>query len=564
MPTSTNVIAITDGQPKKLNAKLARKHKFLDKQYSEHKAIHKEISQFIAVGRGRFVDQGYHPYRDVKKGYKLIDPTPAQALTVLGAGLHGGLSSPARPWIQLGLEDTDMNNYGPFRNWMDDAEKRLFAIFKKSNLYNMIHGVYEELGAFGIGCVLIDDHPKNVVQFHQFTIGDFRVAVNPDGTCHTMTREIKMHAFQVVEMFGAENCTDKLLKLHNTNEFEWVDIIHIIEQNPDRDINKIDYTNMPIRSIYFEKGEDDKQLSYKGYQEMPLATPRWTALTNEAWGWGPGLLGLGLSKAAQKMEKTSLKLTDLASEPPMGVPPSLKDRMLDLTPGAKNPIGLSEEKGLFPLIKVDLNNLSALDQKIDRYDEKIRQLFYNDLFLMIINDRTGQKTATEILERHEEKLLMIGPAIERQLHELLDIIVKLTLSKSLAIGAIPPPPPELSEAEYKIEYISLLAQAQKLVMSQSMHAYLGVAERVAQLDLFTVAKTDWNEYLNQFGDMVGLPAKIMNDNEEVEEMKAQAQEQKAKEQQMIEQQAQVENIKGLGQASTESGTALADLKDSVT
>jgi len=564
MPTATNVIAMTDGQPSSLNAQLMRKHKFLDRQYREHKAIHQDISKFIAVGRGRFVDQGYTPYRDVKKGYKLIDPTPAQALTVLGAGLHGGLSSPARPWVQLGLEDSDMNKYGPFRDWMDDTEKRLASIFKKSNLYNMIHGVYEELGAFGIGCVLIDDHPQNLVQFHQFTIGDYRVAVSADGMCHTMTREIKMAAFQVVELFGAKNCTYKLLNLYRRNEFEWVTIIHVIEKNPDRDINKIDYTNMPIRSVYFEKGEDNKQLSYKGYQDMPLATPRWSALTNEAWGWGPGLLGLGLSKATQKMEKTSLKLVDLASEPPMGVPPSLKDRMLDLTPGAKNPIGLNEEKGLFPLVNVDLNGLDALDRKIDNYDGKMRSLFYNDLFMMIINDRMGKATATEILERHEEKLLMIGPAIERQLHELLDIIVNVTLNKALRYEVIPPPPPELSEAEYKIEYISLLAQAQKLVMSQSMHAYLGMAERVAQLDPFTIHKTDWNEYLDQFGDMVGLPAKIMNDTEEVEEMKAQAQEQQAKEQQMMEQQATVQNVKDLGQASTESGTALAELKDSVT
>jgi len=563
MATSTNVLAITDGQPSKLNAQLQKKHKFLDKQYSEHKAIHQEISQFIAVGRGRFVDQGYHPYRDIKKGYKLIDPTPAQALVILGAGLHGGLSSPARPWIQLGLEDQDMNKYGPYRNWMDSAERSLSSIFKKSNLYNMIHGVYEELGAFGIGCVLIDDHPKNVVQFHQFTIGDYRVAVNPDGTCHTMTREFKMMAFQVVELFGKENCSHKLLTLYNRNEFEWVNIIHVIEKNPARDFNKIDYTNMPYRSVYFEKGEDSKQLSYRGYLKMPIATPRWSALTNEAWGWGPGLLGLGLSKAVQKMEKSSVKMTDLANEPPMGVPPSLKDRMLNLTPGAKNPIGINEEKGLFPLIKVDFNGLTAMDGKIDKYDSKIRQLFYNDLFLMIINDKTGQKTATEILERHEEKLLMVGPAIERQMHELLDVIVDITLSKGLRSGAIPPPPPELSEAEYKIEYISLLAQAQKLVMSQSMHAYLGMAERVAQIDQFSVLKTNWNEYLDQFGDMVGLPAKVMNDNEVVEEAKQQAQEQQAKEQQMIEQQATVESVKSLGQASTESGTALAELKDSV-
>ena len=173
-------------------------------------------------------------------------------------------------------------------------------------------------------------------------------------------------------------------------------------------------------------------------------------------------------------------------------------------------------------------------------------------------------TATEVLERHEEKLLMLGPAIERQLHEMLDPIVKRTFNICLRRGVIPPPPPELSEAEYKIEYISLLAQAQKLTMSQSMHAYLAMAERVAQLDPFTVYKTNWNEYLDQFGDMVGLPAKVMNDTEDVENMKAEAQQQQEQEQQMIQQQAAVQNIKDLGQASTETGTVLSELKDSVT
>ena len=564
MPTSTNVIAITDGQPTKLNAILTRKHKHLDKQYNEHKAIHQEISQYIAVGRGRFVDQGYTPYRDVKKGYKLIDPAPARALSILGAGMHGGLSSPARPWVQLGLMDTEMTKFAPYRNWLDEAEKVLMAVFKASNLYTVLHGIYEELGAFGIGCLFVDEHPENVVQFSQFTIGDYRVAVSPDGMCHTMTREAKMHAFQVIEMFGEENCTHKTLKLARTNEFEFVNVMHVVEFNPDRDQDKIDYTNMPFRSVYFEKGEDDKQLSFKGYQEMPVVAPRWSALSNESWGWGPGLWGLGLSKATQKMEKTSLKLTDLASEPPMGVPPSLKDRMLDLTPGAKNPIGINEEKQLFPLIKVDLQGLNALDAKVERYEQKMQQLFYNDLFLLIIGAPAGRMTATEVLERHEEKMLMLGPTIERQLHELLDPIVKRTFNICLRRGVIPPPPPELSEAEYKIEYISLLAQAQKLTMSQSMHAYLGMAERVAQLDPFTIHKTDWNEYLDQFGDMVGLPAKVMNDTEEVEKMKAQAQEQQAKEQQMMEQQAAVQNVKDLGQASTESGTVLSELKDSVT
>jgi hypothetical protein len=445
---------------------------------------------------------------------------------------------------------------------MDFAEKVLYAVFKVSNFYQLIHSVYEEIAGFGSGCLYLQEDQKNVVDFQYLTAGDYRFVVSSDGLTHTLVRHIKPHAFQVIENFGAENCSLSANNLYKNNPFEFIDVYHIIEPNPDKKEGKIDNKSMPYRSIYIEKNENIKTLRHTGYWEMPIMTPRWAALSHESYGWGPGLLSLGLAKAIQKMEKNSLQMTDKAMDPPLGLPPSLKDQEVDLSPGGLNTLGSVEEK-IQRMVEIDLNGLDFMNRKIERYELKIQQLFYNDLFLLIINQPIAKMTATEVLERKEEKMLMLGPTIERLLHELLDPIIEKTLNICLRRGLIPPPPMEMIQTPYRIDYISVLAQAQKLVMAQSMNSYLAMASAIAELDPLTIYKTNWDTFLDEYGDMVGFPAKIIRDANEVNQMRQAAIEQQQKEQEMLESQATTEDIKNLGSAKSDAGTALADLKEAV-
>jgi len=539
--------------------------KLLDDEYKrDQQPIHKEISNFIAVGRGRYIDDGRATYQKPIGVEKMANPAPARALSIMGAGLHGGLSSPSRPWFQLQLQDPGLQNFRLFRVYMDEVEKSLYSILKNSNFYKVIHAIYEETGAFGQGCMIIEEDDKSGVRYSYLTNGDFRFTVHPGGLTHTMAREIKMQRFQIVETFGLENCSQNLKDGFTKNPYQWDSIYHIIEPNYDKDPNKIDNRNMPIRSVYCEKNSGDDQevyLSYGGYQEMPCITPRWNSLSNEAYGWGPGLLALGISKGLQVYEINSLDLTDKANNPPMGIPPSMLNEALDLSAGAKNVDTSRDGKGIRPLYEVNLASLDRLENKIKTMEYKIQQLFFNDLFLLIASQDANRMTATEVLERHEEKLLMLGPTIENQLHEGLDPIIERTLNIGLRKGLIPPPPPELAEqqANYKIEYISMLAQAQKLVMSQGMNSYLAINERVFALDPMATYNTDWDEFISQYGDMNGVPSKILRDRRQVQQMRdaaAQQAQQQAEQAQMAQ---GASTMKDLGQTSTEEGTAAGDL-----
>lgn len=81
----------------------------------------------------------------------ILNNTGVLSMRDLAAGMHGGMTSPARPWFRLSLQDEEMANHKPVRAWLDDCQDRMRTIFHRSNFYNVIHSHYNELGTFGTG-----------------------------------------------------------------------------------------------------------------------------------------------------------------------------------------------------------------------------------------------------------------------------------------------------------------------------------------------------------------------------------------------------------------------------
>jgi head-to-tail connecting protein len=161
--------------------------------------------------------------------------------------------------------------------------------------------------------------------------------------------------------------------------------------------------------------------------------------------------------------------------------------------------------------------LSGLLTDIQDVRQRIYQAFYADLFLMLANQPpTGRQiTAREIAERHEEKLLMLGPVLERLHDELLSPLVDITFSKQIAAGILPPPPPELQDMELKVEFVSTLAQAQKAVGLGSLDRLLGTVGLIAtgKGDPSPWDKLDTDQIIDKYADMLGAdPSVIVSDD----------------------------------------------------
>ena len=546
------------------NARYFRNWQSMDNQYDPWKALYKELADYVAPGRGRFIDQEGQANQKTKASSKLINPVAADALHMMGAGLHGGLSSPARPWFQLGFHAPDLDKFSAGRAWLDDCEKRLYAVLRRSNFYSVVHNVYEEVGGFGTGCLFVDSHPEYIVNFSYLTAGDYRFAVDERARTHCLYRKIRMQIHQMAKLFGKEKLSDTCKNLLSTNPYEWRTVLHCIEPREDY-VNGSEFASqMPWRSIYLEWQNNKDVLLESGYMEMPMVTPRWQALTHEAYGWGPGPEALGISKMIQRMELNAQLAEDKFLDPPMGVPSGFKDRMLDLSPGAKNVYDKGKEgsKAFERLIDIDPNSIRLYEERIGKLETKVRRLMFNDLFLMIANADQSM-TATEVNARQEEKMIMLGPAINRLLYEMLDPVIERVFALCGRAGLLKPPPPDVAESEYKVEYISILAQAQKLVNAQSIQAYVQMAGAAAQLNPSSVDKTDMDKLMEVYGDIINLPSGIVREDDQVDQIRQVKADEAARQQALMDAQNQAGVVKTLGDAQSGEDTALGQLEQSM-
>ena len=474
-----------------------------------------EITTYLLPRNGRYFRQ------DRDKGWRrhnnIYDNTGTRALRVLGAGMMAGATSPARPWFRLGTADPDLNNYMPVKLWLDDVQKRMGMVFQRSNTYRALHGMYEELGGFGTAASIILPDYKNIIHHYPVTTGEFCVAQDYQGKICTIYREFEKTVGEMVKEFGYKQCSKTVQNMYDRGSLDaWVPIIHAIEPRADRDIRKKDAMNMPWASYYFEiGGERNKYLRESGFKEFPAVVPRWATAGGDIYGNSPAMEALGDIKQLQHEQLRKAQAIDYQTMPPLQVPTSMKNRDVERLPNgitfvdANSPSG-----GIKSMFEVNLN-LDHLLMDIQDCRERVRGAFYADLFLMLANATDTRMTATEVAERHEEKLLMLGPVLERLHNELLDPLIEPTFSRMLEAGVLPPPPEEMQGMELNVEFVSMLAQAQRAIGTNGVDRFVGNLGMVAQYKPDVLDKFNADEWADAYSDMLGVDPKLIVANDQV-------------------------------------------------
>ena len=328
-----------------------------------------------------------------------------------------------------------------------------------------------------------------------------------------------------------DTCSDQVKQVAEKKPFDWVEIVHAIEPNDKRNPNYQDNQNMPFSSCYWEFRKDEKFLSKSGYNERPFAVGRWETNDVEAYGVGPGHTALGLVKMLQSMHKSSLKAIHKEVDPPLRVPTTLKDTLNVLPGGVNYMAGNDPREAIGKLFDMNFD-YPGVEGKISQVQQIIHTIFKRDLFLLI-TDRP-EMTATEVVERSQEKLIMIGPVTERQIPDVLEPMLSRTFNIMARFGMIPPPPPELQGQPIKVDYISLLAQAQKMMGLQGLRSYVDMATSVETLKASSpdgAMKTNADFVLDEYAQGLALAPQVTRPQEEVnqirqmqEQMKQMAQE----------------------------------------
>ena len=528
----------------------------LEQARNQFKPQWEEIARYVTPGRGVFDDA--EPNRGDRRDRDILDATPLQALTTLAAGMQGGLTSPSRPWFKLGVTDPELGDYEPVRVWLDEVERRMLHVLGRSNAYNGLHTLYAEVGAFGTGALYIEEDPTEALRCTALTAGEYSVAFDSRGMPSEFCRTFWMSAPQMADKFGYDVLSDAPRSaLDNGRRGQWFKVHHLIFPNDEfSPLGKADRPakNMPWASVYWEHGKE-RPLRVSGYEEFPVLVPRWDVVGADFYGRGPGWAALGESKMLQELRHDYLGAQKLSIKPPLMGHADLKKARPNLMPGSLT--YYEGDVGIRPIYQVQPDIPGQL-QAIAESRQLIQRFFYADLFLMLAANDTRDMTAREVAERHEEKMLMLGPVLERLENELLDPLIERTFAIMDRMGLMPPPPEDLGGKLLQVEYISILAQAQRMVGLDNIERLAGFVGQMAQLNPAVLDKLDLDEAVDQYAKKLGVPAVVVVSDENV----AAIREQRAQQQAQMEQMAAAQQMAQTAQQSAGAVNQVAQAAES--
>lgn len=488
----------------------------------------KELSDNILSYRGRFLVTDYN--KGHKRNTKQINNTARKAARTLASGMMAGITSPARPWFRLSTPYAELNDVAAVKEWLFDVETLMREVFSQSNLYNSLHTLYGELGVFSTAAMGLFEDYDDVIRCKPFTVGSYMLGMNGKNAVDTFYREYQYTVAQTVDEFGYDNCSNRVKQAYDRRNLEVpVEIVHIIEPNPGRDKNNPLAKNKKWRSVYFEralggKGEEgEKYLRESGFDEFAIMTPRWDVTGEDVYGTDcPGMMALGDIKALQLYERRKAQAIDKVANPPTQAPVSLRNALSKggIAAGEITWVNSTADGGIRSIYdyRPDIN---AIQASIVEIEKRIDEAFYVDLFLMLSQTDRRQITAREIAERHEEKLLMLGPVLERLHTELLDPLIDRTFNIMNKAGMLPVPPEELEDIELRVEYVSVLAQAQRMVAVGGIERLAGFVGQMAQIFPSVRHKFDAEQAVDEYGDALGISPRIVRGDEEVQILKDQ-------------------------------------------
>lgn len=524
----------------------------------------REMSDYILAGRGRFLADDNN--KGGRRNLKQINNKPKMSARTLASGMMSGITSPSRPWFQLGTGDTELNEFDSVKTWLHKVQQIMYSVYSASNTYNSLHNVYSELGVFGTATMGVYADFENVIHCKTYTAGEYMIGTDGRDIVDTFYREYQLTVAQTVKQFGKDNVSSDVLdRWNNGNTETWVDIVHAVEPNDDRDHMSPMAKDKKFRSVYYESATNlrngkDKFLRESGFDDFPVLGPRWGVAASDIYGtdW-PGMDAIGDVKALQLGEKRKYQGVDQVVLPPMQGPSAMVSKIQQ---GGLNPgdmIANDHATQGMRSIYDTRPDLSAIGQINMDAENRISHAFYEDLFMMLANSDRRQITATEVAEKQEEKLLMLGPVLERLHSELLDPLINRTFNILQKAGVLPPPPPELEGRELQVEYVSVLAQAQRMVAVTGIERTVGFAAEMSQIWPEARLKVDAMQVMDDYAVSMGVNPKIIKSDERVgQEQAAEAQQQQAAVQQQ--QSAEAVNMaKTASEIDTNGENGLTDM-----
>ena len=491
--------------------------------------------------------------RGDKRTELIFDSSPIQAVELLAASLHGMLTNPSTPWFTLRFKDNELDQDDEAKLWLESVTEVMYTAFNRSNFQQEIFELYHDLITFGTAAMFIEEDQDDLLKFSTRHINEIYITENDKGRIDTVYRKFKITARAAIQQFGLSLSDDAKTKAEK-DPFDDVEILHAVYPRQEFDSTKLDRENMPFESVYLEY-KNGNELSVGGFKEFPFVVPRYLKASHEIYGRSPAMTALPDVKMLNEMSKTTIKAAQKQVDPPLLVPDDGFLLPVRTVPGGLNFYRSGTRDRIEPL-NIGANNPLGLNMEQQRRDS-IREVFYvNQLMLQ----QGPQMTATEVIQRNEEKMRLLGPVLGRLQSELLKPLIDRTFAILLRNNQFAQAPEFLSGQDIEIEYVSPLAKAQKSTELSSITRAIEILGSLANVaPVFDYINFD--ALVKHVADLVGVPQKVLKLQSQVN-AEREAQAQQAEQMEQMQQLQQVAKAGGdiapLAKALPEEAKAVAN------
>lgn len=461
-----------------------------------------------------------------KRELHLYDSTGVHSAELLAGALHSMLTNPSSYWFEYCSGIPALDRIDSVRKYFQDCSHLTHEVLNGSNFQTEIHEMYIDDITFATAVMAMEEDEDTVVRFMTKHIRDCWIAENNKGFVDTLYYVFKWAPRLILQEFKEKAPAWVSEKAEKSPEEE-IELLQAVEPNVDYNPGrKLDSTRKKFSSCVYIKapgtsgatGEDGVTLEEKGFDTFPYLTPRWAKASGEEYGYGPAMKSLCDVKMINEMMKEHIRAVQKSNNPPLLAPDDGIVGHARLVPGGITYFRSGQGDQIRPLESGQ--NTKGSQDTMDEVRKRIRDNFYIDQLQL---QEGPQMTATEVMQRTEEKIRLLGPLLGRQHSEVLKPLIERLFNIMVKKKLFPTPPPELklpngNYREIKVRYRSMLAKAQLQSEAQNLVRVFQAAMPFIQIDPKSAKTVDSVAGIRYVAEMYGLPQELLRTKEVIAQM----------------------------------------------
>jgi hypothetical protein len=454
---------------------------------------------------------------------EIYDTTPMLARRGLATAIDGLLKPSTSRWFWMKSKDDLVNDDDQAKAWFDAVGDRMWSSIYDPMARFIQHSgaVDNDLAALGLGYLWIgENRNRDGLNFRSIHIGSCAIDENADGQVDTIDIDRHWTARQAYQRFGEKAGPKVMEALKNDNPkgrdtlFKFVQAIAPREEYDKRIKNNL---NMPFSNCIVSLA-DESIIEESGFQEFPVAIPRWECAPGEIYPRSPGMMALPDARTLQAMGHTLLVGGQRAVDPPTWVSDDAVMSAVRTFPGGLTVVDSEAVRatGGKPIGQLEMGANIPIGREMQAdYREMVGNSFFKNVFNL---PQDQNMTATEVMERKEEFIRTIGPTMGQLENDYIGVIVRrvfgILLRASVDIagrpiegGPIPPPPDILAGKSAEFEFMSPIQQARKMIEAHALSSSFALIAPIIEIQPQVADNIDGDEIVRDLPDMFNMPHK---------------------------------------------------------